>query len=470
MGFFDPLYAKLPRWAQHGVVTTYGMYWYWLRFGPGFSRYVKEYQGRERFSPEEWQSWQRRRLKTILQAAANTVPYYRDAWSQEEKSAALAGRLAELPLLGKAPLRANPEAFLRQDMRAWPRWVFHTSGSTGTPIATIWKCLEKRNVLALREVRSAGWAGVSFKEPRATFSGRMVEPDPESKGPYYRFNLIENQAYLSAFHLRPDTARFYVEALRKHRIQWLTGYAVSYYLLAKFMLSQGIKATPLKAVITTSEKLTLKMREIMEAAYGCKVYEEYSSVETALFASECEHGRLHVSPDVAVVEILNAAGLPCEPGEVGEVVTTSLIHEYQPLIRYRLGDLAAWDSQTCPCGRAMPVLKEVVGRIEDVVIGPDGRQMVRFHGVFANQPNVQEGQVIQETLNLFRVKVVPLDNFGPADVQDIVNRMRQRLGSKVEIIVEPVEKIPRTKAGKFQAVISRLREKGVADAELTGIS
>jgi phenylacetate-CoA ligase len=211
---------------------------------------------------------------------------------------------------------------------------------------------------------------------------------------------------------------------------------------------------PLKAIVTTSEKVTPEMRQVMEAAYGCRVYEEYSTVENVLFASECQAGKLHVSPDIGVVEILRADGTPCEPGEVGEVVATSLMHYSQPFIRYRLGDLAAWDGEPCECGRGMPVIKEVVGRIEDVVTGPDGRQLVRFHGIFVNQPHVREGQIIQETLDRLRVKVVPTADFSQDDVSDIIGRVQQRLSAEVSVIVEAVAEIPRTKSGKFQAVIS----------------
>ncbi|MDQ3011956.1 MAG: hypothetical protein M3X11_14765, partial [Acidobacteriota bacterium] len=214
----------------------------------------------------------------------------------------------------------------------------------------------------------------------------------------------------------------------------------------------------LKAVITTSEKVTAEMRRVMESAYGCRVYEEYSTVENVLFASECEAGRLHVSPDIGVVEILRPDGTPCEPGETGEVVATSLMHYSQPFIRFRLGDLAAWDGEPCNCGRAMPVIKEVVGRIEDVVTGPDGRQLVRFHGIFVNQPHIREGQIIQEALDRIRVKIVPTAEFTEADVADIIARVQQRLSAEVRVIVEPVADIPRTKSGKFQAVISLLSQ------------
>jgi phenylacetate-CoA ligase len=455
MGRYDALYARLPLAAQHGVVSAYGLYWHWLRFGPGYGKDLQEYVARDRFDKTAWLRWQQDRLRELLSMAAQHVPFYRSTWNAAEKSAANEGRLDDLPLLEKEPLRRDPEAFVRQD-RTTRRLVFHSSGSTGTPIASIWTIKELRNSLALREARSARWAGVSFELPRATFSGRMVEPAADSRGPFYRFNLVERQAYFSAFHLRPDTARHYVSALRKHRIQWMTGYSFSYYTLARFILEQQLEVPPLKAVITTSEKLTTDMRAVMEQAYRCRVYEEYSTVENVLFASECEAGGLHVSPDAGVVEILRSDGTPCPPGEVGEVVATCLMRDYQPLIRFRLGDMAQWADRACACGRAMPLLLEVTGRIEDAVVGPDGREMVRFHGIFVEQPNVREGQIIQEELRRIRVKVVTANGFGEADTQDIIRRVQQRLGAQVEVIVEPVSNIPRTKAGKFQAVVSLL--------------
>lgn len=454
MSRLDVLYAWLPTPAQHGAVSLFGIYWYWFRFGPGYSRSLSQYAEREQFDNSGWQSWQQNALENLLRDAATRVPFYMREWSSDAKAAAFGGSLEELPLLEKESIRAEPDSFLRQDIKPKRRLIFNTSGSTGTPISSIWTIQELRRSLALREVRSARWAGVSFRLPRATFSGRMVEPDPGSKGPYYRFNAIERQVYFSAFHLRPDTASSYVEALKKHRIEWMTGYSFSIYLLATFILDQNLEVPQLKAVITTSEKLTPEMREVMERAYRCRVYEEYSTVENAVFASECESGRLHVSPDAGIVEILRPDGKACKPGEVGEVVATCLSRTYQPFIRYRLGDLACWDSEPCPCGRAMPVLRDVIGRIEDAVIGADGRQMVRFHGIFVEQPNVREGQIIQETLSRIRVRVVPANGFSSADTQDITQRVRQRLGSQVEVIVESVESIPRTKAGKFRAVIS----------------
>ena len=439
---------------QNAMVSTYGVYWHWARFGGDYRKHEKGYQEREKFSPEKWEEYQQQCLKELLAICLEQVPYFRGTWSESTRLAVKNGDLRGLPLLEKDAIRVNPGLFMRQDINPFPKFVFHTSGTTGTPIVSTYTLSELRNSMALREVRSANWAGVSFKDARATFSGRMVEPDPKQEKSLYRYNAVEKQVYFSAFHLKPQTAHLYVDALKKHKVKWMTGYAVSFYLLAKFILDQNLKVPPLKAIITTSEKLTDEMREVMQEAYQCRVYEEYSTVENALFASECEHGRLHVSPDVGIVEILRPDGTPCQPGEIGEVVTTCLMRSYQPLVRFRLGDLAAWDPEPCPCGRQMPVIKEVVGRIEDVVTGPDGRQLVRFHGIFVDQPNVIEGQIIQESLTNITVKIVPTPGFNKDDIRDVQNRIHQRLGNQVDVSVELVEAIPRTATGKFKAVIS----------------
>jgi len=164
--------------------------------------------------------------------------------------------------------------------------------------------------------------------------------------------------------------------------------------------------------------------------------------------------------DAGIVEILRPDGTSCDADEAGEVVTTCLLHDYQIFIRYHLGDMAMWDPESCPCKRQMPVIKEVIGRTEDVILGLGRRQMVRFHGIFTDQPHIREGQVIQETLKQFCVKVVPTEGYCVTDEKAIIKRMRERLGFEAEIVVEAVSNIPRTKAGKFQAVISRVSKDG----------
>jgi phenylacetate-CoA ligase len=198
------------------------------------------------------------------------------------------------------------------------------------------------------------------------------------------------------------------------------------------------------------------MKDVIFAAFGARAYEEYSATENCVLATECEHGNLHVSPDFGIMEIVDEQGRPAPAGQPGRIVCTGLLNDVQPLIRYQIGDLACWAEAQCSCGRqGLPVIQSLEGRIEDVVVGPDGREMVRFHSVFFNLPNIVEAQVIQERVDVLRVKVVGTSEFSAADAGEISSRIRGKLGD-VSVSIQRVDAIPRNSRGKFRAVISQL--------------
>lgn len=467
----ERVYSRAPVWLQHVMVSAYGWQWRRMRLGGEWAAFAQEFRERERWSADRWREFTITRMREVLLSARTRVPYYKREW---ERLGITAERLARmepedlslLPILSKDVARRTPEELLVDGTVPRGTNVFHTSGSTGTPVATYWTRRELQRSLALREARSAGWAGASYLESRATFSGRLVVPDSYSRGPYHRYNIFERQIYFSPFHLGPATVEQYVAALRKYRPQWLTGYAYSYYTLARLAKDQGIAVPSPHAVVTTSEKVTPEMRAVMEDVFRCKVYEEYGTVEEVMYACECECGGLHVNPDVGILEIVDDDGRPLGPGRRGRVIATAFIHDLQLFVRFALGDEASWAGRSCPCGREMPLLEEVTGRIEDAVIGPDGREMVRFHGIFVDQPNVVEGQIVQESLHDIAVKVVATGSFGQEDIDEIRRRIHLRLTPDVRVEVVTVDSISRTKAGKYQAVISKLpKESGRAGLE-----
>jgi len=159
-----------------------------------------------------------------------------------------------------------------------------------------------------------------------------------------------------------------------------------------------------------------------------------------------------------VIELVRADGstIPYDDPSEGQVVGTSFNRRSQIFLRYRLGDVARWDPEATHV-TGTPVLAEISGRVEDVVIAPDGRRTVRFHGIFTELPGVREAQVIQEERDRLRIRVVPTASFGPDTVAEIVRRIHQRLTSAMRVDVEAVDAIARTAAGKFQAVISKLQ-------------
>ena len=147
MGRFDHLYGMLPVWAQNVAVTGYGIYWFWLRFGSGFKVYKQGFRDREEYSVDEWQMWTHEQLTKLLSDVVEKVPFYSEHYTDTQKEAARKGDLSLLPFLEKDTIRKDPRAFLRQDISA-KEYTFHTSGTTGTPIASIWTLQENRKSLA----------------------------------------------------------------------------------------------------------------------------------------------------------------------------------------------------------------------------------------------------------------------------------------------------------------------------------
>ena len=145
------------------------------------------------------------------------------------------------------------------------------------------------------------------------------------------------------------------------------------------------------------------------------------------------------------------------PGEVGDLVCTGLLNVAMPLVRYRVGDrgaIAAAD-MACSCGRTLPILASVEGRVDDVLYTRDGRRIGRLDPIFKTNLPVREAQIIQETLDRVRVRYVPAPGFTPGAGRSIVERLQARMGL-VHVVLEEVDEMPRTANGKFRAVISHV--------------
>jgi phenylacetate-CoA ligase len=471
-GFANWAYRHSPVWLQNVGITLYGVQYRRERLGGAFGRYVDDFRERETLTRQGFEDGVLDSLRALLTRAAAEVPYYRGRWAEAGISQSRLARfeisdLCSLPITPKRAVRDNPESFLAASAGP-PARLHHyfTSGSTGTPITVYCSSDDHRRFIAAREARSFAWAGASVRMPRSMIGGRMILPRHDAPPPYYRWNWAERQVYFSGYHISRAHAPNYVEGLNRYHPELLTGYANAHYQLARFMLTDGLRLDyrP-KALVLSSEKLTSEMKSTLYAAFGARAWEEFGAVENCVLATECEHGRLHVSPDFGIVEIVDDDGRPVPPGRPGKIVCTGLANRTQPLIRYDLGDIACWSAEPCPCGRdCLPVLEQIVGRLEDVVVGKNGQVTVRFHGLFVNLPNVVEGQVIQEDLDHIRIRVVVRDGFSDEDVCAIRTRVAEERLGPLQVAVERVPYIERTERGKFRAVINRLPKETIERA------
>jgi phenylacetate-CoA ligase len=455
------LYQASPVWLQHLEATGYGWLWKHHRYGGRFPEFVREYATRERYREDEWRAYQTATLRRLLDHAGRHVPFYRESFARagvtslDSRSIGLED-LGHLPMMTKQDLRQRPTDLLAETADRGSLFRVPTSGTTGTPVTVHLDRDAYRSWHAAHESRWRAWAGFDRRNRRAMIGGRRVVPNPEAGPPFWRYNWAERQIYLSAYHISPRNAPEYVRALNRFRPDYLVGYTSSLFLLARLIREAGLAVFSPRAVLTTSETLRPEMRETIESVYQCPAFDAYGSVECCSLATECENHRLHVSPDVGILELLDETGRPVRAGEAGEIVATGLLNHAQPLIRYRTGDWAVRSDEACPCGRAMPVIREIVGRIEDLVIAPDGRELVRLHGALEAVPSIREGQIIQEDYAVYRLKLVMDRAFRDEDRRVLQQRFEELVGA-VTLTFEIVDHIERTANGKFQVVISKVR-------------
>ena len=234
------------------------------------------------------------------------------------------------------------------------------------------------------------------------------------------------QLYLSSYHLSPVNIPYYLEEIKNNRIRYLWGYSSALYTLAVGALENKVEDLNLSVVITNAEPLYDFQREVITKAFGCPVRETYGMAEIVTAASECEHGRLHLWPEVGYLEVFDLkedVSLPV--GEFGRFVATGLLNTDQPLIRYEIGDTGALAQHNvnCSCNRSLPILQSIEGRTDDVLVTIDGRRIGRLDPVFKVGLNIVEAQIIQETLERIRVIVIPSNGYSKEDEKKLIGQI-----------------------------------------------
>lgn len=461
MNIKERLYHHLPIFIQNIAISCFGYFWKKRRFGGVFIQELEKFKERNNYSKEQWNDYLNIELNKMVQHAFRTVPFYQDLYTKNGFASSdfenfKLSDLEKLPILEKADVRAFCKTSLLSNEIDPDGEFFTTSGSTGTPTSIYFSKKFHQKYSAGFEIRGRNFANIHQKMARGMIGGRNVVHSNQTKPPFYRYNFFEKQVYFSIAHLKKENAYNYVDAINKYDIEYMTGYAISNYLLASYIEELGIKVKPLKAVITSSEKLTTEMRDTFRRVYKCETFDGYGSVEACGLITNCEFGSYHVSPDIGIVELLNKNGNPAKPGEIAEIVSTGLLNFDQPLIRYKIGDLAILSqNQNCECGRNLPVIEEIIGRIDDIVTLRDGRQLSSFNRFFANVSGIAEVQVVQVDYEEFHLKIVSDGHFNDNSRNEILEAFKIKLGI-VHVEIELVPQIPRGPNGKFKAVISKI--------------
>ncbi len=399
------------------------------------------------------------RLRKFLATVGSTVPYYKQMFRSagfDPAGVRVLSDLTKLPFLTKTLIRSNTEALKASGSAGLTR--YNTGGSSGEPLVFfIGRDRVSHDVAA--KWRATRWWGVDIGDPEIVVWGSPIELGAQDWVRSIRDQFLRT-VLLPAFEMSKSKLEAFVAEIRARRPLMLFGYPSALILIAEHAASQGqvLSDIGIRVAFVTSERLYPEQRDQITRVFGCPVANGYGGRDAGFIAHECPAGGMHITAEDIIVEIVDGEGKPQPPGNAGEIVITHMATQSFPFIRYRTGDVGILDDQKCPCGRGLPLIKEIQGRTTDFVVAHDGTVM---HGlalvyIVRDLPGIVKFKIMQESLENTKILLVTDITFDRNNESRIRTAMKQRLGLNVIIDIEFVDDIPAEASGKFRYVTSKV--------------
>lgn len=419
---------------------------------------VEEYDASQWLDADALARLQLRKLNALLAHCWEHVPFLREHWRAAGCSPAPLADLSELaryPLLTKALVNAH-----REDMIARP-WrgrtlAKATGGSTGEPF----RCEYTMRVYARRTAvmwRDYAWGGAPLGTRIAYLWGTGLRAGGWGGLKDRLYHSAYNRRFFEAWNITDANIDARIEAIRAYRPGALVGYVAPVVRVAQRMLATGARIPGLAGVLTGAEALHAAERDVIERAFGCKAFDTYGSREVMLMAAECErHEGLHVNADHLLLETVDEDGVPVSAGTSGAVAITDFHNPAMPLVRYLNGDAATYATHACTCGRGLPLLASVDGRLLDLIRTPDGRLVPGEYFVYImlSWPMIAQWQVVQTARDAIEIRVIASTPLDPELCDRLRSSMRRELGDRLRVDIVPVEHIDASGSGKRRLTVA----------------
>lgn len=422
--------------------------------------YLDAYRRDQWLAPEQLAALQWKRLQRLLEHCYREVPYYRRRWRElglAPKDIRNLDDYAALPILTKADIR---EHFDELKAESWRDRLLYkaTGGSTGEPMRFGFtrESNDRRTAVMWRGYE---WAGSRMgRRTLFLWGGTVGDPTRAHQLKDRLYNTVFARRVLNSFKMTEANMAEYADAIDRYRPDIIVAYVGPLVQLAEWLTACGRKIWRPQAIIGGAEAMHGFQREAIEQAFMAPAFNTYGCREFMLIGAECEqrHG-LHVNSDHLVVELRTAHGAASE-GHAGEVVITDLFNYGMPFVRYANGDMATASEERCSCGRGLPLLARVEGRILDAIRTPGGHVLPGefFPHMLKDVPGLQRFQLVQRRLDRLDLSIVRGAGFDDASLEYIHREVDKVLGDSVQLHCHFVDEIPLTRSGKMRVTVSEL--------------
>jgi len=364
------------------------------------------------------------------------------------------------PLLAKEVLRDRLRAFTTGS--EWFSAPANTGGTAGVPLKLVRSldgivfeqaCID-RLVFQLglhpRNVRTAVIRGDNVQDPRT-----LLRPDGVSA------NGGRTRIFC-AHAVTEKNIEGIAGALEKFEPQLICAYPSALEMLCRMFQQRGI-TLKVGAALTSSEVFKPEAWTLSQEVLGCRNADYYGQAERVAFAYAFAPREYRFLPGYSHVEFLRHDSKLLPPGSTErlyEIVGTSLWNNLMPLVRYRTGDLirlpASWGMHELEeLSLGLRSFAGILGREQEVIACPAGIRLTGLESIPHNVEHVLRIQVVQETLNSARIRVVPAPGFCEEDAARLMANVRAKVPCEISLSVEIAQWLERTPRGKTPLIVHR---------------
>ena len=408
------------------------------------------------FSEEEFASFLENKKTEIVDYHLKNNPFYKELAGN-----ATAKNWENLPILNKQNLQKPLEERLSKGYSKKSVYLNKTSGSSGTPFVFA-KDKYSHALTWASNIMRFGWFGIDFNHSyQARFYGIPMDFIGYQKERFKDF--LTHRFRFPVFDLSDEVLDKFLHKFKTKKFDYVNGYTSSIVLFSKYLEQKNIilkEICPtLKACFVTSEMLFESDKKLLEKQFGIPIISEYGASELDLIAFENPQGEWQINAETLFVEILDENNNPVPNGAEGKIVITSLFNKANPFIRYEIGDIGILDEKSTP---QKPILKKLIGRINDVAILPSGKKSPGLTFYYVTKSIIEDDGNVKE----FIIKQTKLDSFEIKYVSEkqLLSEQIQKIKQAIDLYLEPnlnftftrktiLERTNRGKLKQFQSFI-----------------
>lgn len=419
----------------------------------------------DKFSENQLQDLKLNKLDNIVKYADKYSEYYHKLFIDNKinlNNIKDYNEFKKIPFLTKELVKENHKIILTKNVDYKFVKEVTTGGTTGVPMTFYMNKLEWAQENAFID-HIFNRIGYKNGMRTAILRGNPVSI-VKSKNIFWEKKVHFNEEIFSTFHLTNNNIPYYLEELKAFKPICIKAYPSSLYILANYInnnnLSNEFKF--IKYIILASENIFKSQREEFKQAFiNSKIFSFYGHTEHGCLAGECELSEYyHIQDEYGFVEILDEKGNEViNEDEIGEIVCTSFLNKDFPFIRYKTGDMAVVTKKKCDCGRGYKLIKRIEGRKQDFFIDKYNNKISFIYQdvpLWEVKDKIKAYQYIQNNIGYVILNIEKIYDIDDKELQSI-KKIFNKYYNEIEIEINFVDKIERTKRGKFRYLIQNIK-------------